>query len=314
MHFMGRSFRWVAFFSVVMWICFAPRGYAQTKNGFDLSEVSISKKEIVRGGPPRDGIPSIDRPKFVAVQKVDYLKDDDIIIGFVRGDTARAYPTRILIWHEIVNDVIDGDAIAVTYCPLCGTAMVFGRKIDGEMRTFGVSGLLYRSDVLMYDRESESLWSQLAMKAVSGSAIGMELTWLPSEHVTWKAWREEYPHGEVLSIDTGYDRNYAGEAYASYFSSEKTMFPVPHTRKELPNKTWVIGVIIDGKAKAYPVNDLPTDEAIGDKVGSKKVVVRYDAGKRYPQITDSEGEQIPSVMAFWFAWQAFYPKTELWKP
>lgn len=313
-HFIGISFRLAAFFSMIMWLCFAHPGHAQTKNGFDLSEASISKKEILSGGPSRDGIPSIDRPKFINVKSVDYLSDDDIVIGLVRGDTARAYPTRILIWHEIVNDVIGKDAIAVTYCPLCGTAMVFERKIGGKMQTFGVSGLLYRSDILMYDRESESLWSQLAMKAVSGPAVGMRLTWLPSEHLTWKAWREKYPRGKVLSTDTGYNRNYAGEAYASYFSSEHTMFPVPNTRKELPNKTWVIGVVINGKAKAYPANDLPPDKAIEDKVGQKKVVVRYDAGKRNPQITNTEGEHIPSVMVFWFAWQAFYPQTDLWKP
>lgn len=313
MHSLGRSFRLAVFFATFL-TCSAFGVEAQTKNGFDLSNASINDEEILSGGPPRDGIPSIDRPKFIATKKVDYLRDGDIVIGLVRGDTARAYPTRILIWHEIVNDVIGGDAVAVTYCPLCGTAMVFGRKIDGKMRTFGVSGLLYRSDVLMYDRESESLWTQLAMKAVSGPAVGNELTWLPSEHLTWKAWREKYPNGEVLSTDTGYNRNYRGEAYSSYFASDETMFPVPHTRKELPNKTWVIGVIIDGKAKAYPVSDLPADKGIEDKVGGKKLVVRYDAGKRYPTITGPEGEQMPSVMVFWFAWQAFYPKTGLWKP
>ena len=192
--------------------------------------------------------------------------------------------------------------------------MVFERKIDGNVRTFGVSGLLYRSDVLMYDRESESLWSQLAMQAVTGQAIGQQLTWLPSEHLTWKAWRQKYPHGEVLSTDTGHHRNYRGNAYAAYFASGKTMFPVPHTRKELPDKAWVIGVIIDGKAKAYPVNDLPADSAIKDKVGNRQVVVSYDAEKRHPKITGPQGEQIPAVMVFWFAWQAFYPGTDLWAP
>lgn len=311
-HSLAKSFRWAVICATYL-ACLAVGAQAQTKNGFDLSKASINQEEILSGGPPRDGIPSIDRPRFIAAKKVDYLRDDDIVIGLVRGDTARAYPTRILVWHEIVNDMIDDDAVAVTYCPLCGTAMVFDRQIGGKVRTFGVSGLLYRSDVLMYDRESESLWSQLAMKAVSGPAVGNELTWLLSEHLTWKAWREKYPHGEVLSTDTGYNRNYKGEAYSSYFASDKTMFPVPHTRKELRNKTWVIGVIMDGKAKAYPVNDLPTDNAIEDTVGSQQVIVRYDAEKRYPQIIGPRGEQIPSVMVFWFAWQAFYPKTELWK-
>ena len=313
MHSMVRSFKWNLILSVIMWVCFAPSAQAQTKNGFDLSGASINKNEIFSGGPSRDGIPSIDRPKFIAQNKVDYLRDEDIVIGLVRGDTARAYPTRILVWHEIVNDVIGEDVVAVTYCPLCGTAMVFDRKINGKVLTFGVSGLLYQSDVLLYDRESESLWSQLAMKAVSGPAVGKDLTWLLSEHLTWKAWREKYPHGKVLSIDTGYKRNYQMDAYASYFSSEKTMFPVPHTRKELPDKTWVIGVVIDGMAKAYPISDLPNN-AIEDKVGGKQIVVRYDAEKRYPQITGPEGEQILTVMVFWFAWQAFYPKTDLWKP
>jgi hypothetical protein len=310
----GRFRRMKIFLFLIICICLAPRLQAQTKKGFDLSKASIDLEEIVAGGPPKDGIPSIDHPKFIPVNSVDYLLDEDIVIGLVRENTARAYPTRILVWHEIVNDIIDGEAVAVTYCPFCGTSMVFEREIDDRVRTFGVSGLLYRSDVLMYDRESESLCSQLAMRSVSGAAEGTELTWLPSEHLTWEAWREKYPYGKVLSLDTGFDRNYGGEAYASYFSSEETMFPVPHTRRELSNKTWIIGVVIDGKAKAYPLSDLPSDKVIKDKVGNQQFLVRYDEEKRFPQITDPEGEQIPSVMVFWFAWQAFYPETELWKP
>ncbi|MCF6209825.1 MAG: DUF3179 domain-containing protein [Gammaproteobacteria bacterium] len=306
--------RLATLFAVIVCVCFSAWVSAQEKNGFDLSVLSIDKDEVLAGGPPRDGIPSIDQPKFITAKKVDYLHDDDLVIGLVRGDVARAYPTRILVWHEIVNDVIDGDAVAITYCPLCGTAMVFARKINGKVVSFGVSGLLYRSDVLMYDRESESLWSQLAMKAVSGSAVDTELVWLPSEHITWKAWREKYPHGEVLSTDTGYKRNYQGEAYAAYFASEETMFPVPHTRKELSNKTWVVGILIDGKAKAYPVDDLPPNLAIEDQLGNQQLIIRYDVDKRYPQITDHKGKPIPSVMVFWFAWQAFYPNTDLWRP
>ena len=286
---------------------------AQTKNGFDLSNASINKEEIFSGGPPRDGIPSIDQPKFIPVEKVDYLKDDDIVIGLVRGETARAYPTRILVWHEIVNDTIEGEAVAVTYCPLCGTAMVFEREIDGKELTFGVSGLLYHSDVLMYDRESESLWSQLAMKAVTGKAKGKELKWLPSAHITWKAWRDQHPNGEVLSTDTGYRRDYGGEAYSSYFSSGEPMFPVPQTRGELTNMEWVIGIVVDGKAKAYPAKELPKDHAIEDNLGSKQFIVSYDHKNRHPQVIGSDGKVISSVMVFWFAWQAFYPRTELWE-
>jgi len=288
--------------------------HAQANNGFDLTNATISEAEIFSGGPPRDGIPAIDKPDFIAVNQVNYLLDNDIVIGLIRGNIAKAYPTRILVWHEIVNDIIDNTAVAVTYCPLCGTGMVFDRTIDNNVRSFGVSGLLYQSDVLMYDRESESLWSQLAMKAISGPSVGKQLDWLASEHMTWKAWRKKYPDGQVLSIDTGYHRNYGRDAYASYFASDKTMFPVPHTRQELSNKTKVIGVFINGKAKAYPVNALPSGRVIIDSIENKKIKIRYDARTKHPEITNSNNESVPSVVVFWFAWQAFYPDTLLWQP
>ncbi len=287
---------------------------AQHYNGFDLSRLTINRSEVFHGGPPRDGIPSIDNPRFLPANNVNYLKDDDIVIGLVRGKVARAYPTRILVWHEIVNDTIEGEHVAVTYCPLCGTAMVFSRKIGGQIATFGVSGLLYRSDVLMYDRESESLWSQLAMKAVSGPNVGKQLRWLPSHHLTWKAWKKKHPTTEVLSTETGYSRNYGGQAYASYFASGNTMFPVPHERKELPNKEWVLGVILDGKAKAYPVSQLPSQKEVQDTIGNTSVTVLYDAERKHPQIKLADGSLAPTVMVFWFAWQAFYPETALWSP
>ncbi len=291
--------------------CFARE---QKMNGFVVSNASIDKEDIMFGGPPRDGIPSIDNPDFIPISRVDYLRDKDIILSVKRGGEVRGYPTRIIVWHEIVNDVIAGDSIVVTYCPLCGTGMVFDRNVDGKVRTFGVSGLLYQSDVLMYDRETESLWSQLAMKGVSGPAVDQKLTWIPSEHLTWKAWQEKYPDGKVLSINTGYSRNYAGEAYAAYFASDAVMFPVPQTRKELPNKAKVIGVFINGKAKAYPLNDLPSGKIIKEKVGGQEIMVSYDAEKQFPQVTDANGEHITSVVVFWFAWQAFYPDTGLWRP
>lgn len=287
---------------------------AQSRNGFDLSNTTIPSAEILRGGPPRDGIPAIDHPIFVAPPMVDYLRDDDLVISFVRGGVARAYPLRILVWHEIVNDVINGERVVVTYCPLCGTAMVFSAEAGGEQRRFGVSGLLYQSDVLMYDRETESLWSQLAMRAVSGPAAGTQLTWLPSDHLTWKAWRETYPTGEVLSPDTGYKRNYSETAYASYFSSGSTLFPVPQTRAELPNKEWVLGVLIDGHAKAYAVNELPDGQPVRDLVNGTYLTILWNSAARRPSVRNDEGTLLPSVMAFWFAWQAFYPETELWKP
>lgn len=288
--------------------------FSQSKNGFDLSSSLIDIGQIFRGGPPRDGIPAISEPEFIPIDMVDFLKEDDIVIGLVRGETARAYPTRILIWHEIVNDTIEGDSVAVTYCPLCGTSMVFDRNIDGTVREFGVSGLLFQSDVLMYDRETESLWSQLEMKAVSGREAGKELKWLPGEYMTWKSWREKYPSGEVLSTDTGYNRNYGGNAYAGYFASDRTLFPVPQLRDELRNKDLVIGVILDGSAKAFPVDFFKDDRFIPEKVGNTYIDISYDKERKSPAVLDRNGKNIPFVISFWFAWQAFYPETELWEP
>ncbi len=287
---------------------------AQSKNGFDLSNTSIKKSEIISGGPRRDGIPSINHPKFIEAKKVNYLKDSDIVIGLTRGNITRAYPTRILVWHEIVNDIIDNDPVVITYCPLCGTGMVFKRQINGKLVSFGVSGLLYRSDVLMYDRKTNSLWSQLLMKAVSGTAIGTTLEWLPSEYSTWKAWRQKYPNGKVLSLETGYTRDYrSGGVYADYRSSNNIMFPVPQTRHELSNKELVIGVILNGKAKAYPIKSFSEKSVVKDTLANRSIVIRYNKTKKSHEIVDNKGKQIPSVLVYWFAWQAFYPHTELWK-
>jgi len=283
---------------------------APERNGFQLTKLLIPIKDIKQGGPPRDGIPSIDDPKYIAPGEADFMRDDDLVLSFSHGETTRAYPLRILVWHEIVNETIAGKPILVTYCPLCGTAMIFDRKVGGKTRSFGVSGMLYQSDVLMYDREDESLWSQLKMKAVSGSLSGTEFTLLPSAHLTWKAWQKKHPDGEVLSTDTGHRRNYRGRAYASYFDSPDTIFPVPNHREELPKKDWIVGVITEGKAVAFPVKLL----AEKLEASHEGVTVKYNPTSRLATATGSDGAELPTVTAFWFGWQAFHPETALWKP
>jgi hypothetical protein len=287
----------------------------QSFNGFDVSNASISADEILSGGPPRDGIPAIDQPRFIPAAEADFLQDEDVVISITSGDMTRAYPLRILVWHEIVNDKFGGRAIAVTYCPLCGTAMVFDRAIGGRTLSFGVSGLLYQSDVLMYDRQTDSLWSQLKIQAVSGPLAGTPLVWLPSEHMTWAAWRKAHPEGEVLSPDTGHERDYTRQPYAGYEQDPRTHFPVPHHRNELPNKDWVIGIIAGDQAKAYPIAGLPSNQPISDVVGGQEVRVTYDPASRRPNVVRAgTGEPMPYVLVYWFAWQAFYPDTGLWIP
>ena len=177
---------------------------AGSANGFDLSNSSLPPEEIIRGGPPRDGIPALTDPKMIAAGDANFLKPADRIVGITLKGQSRAYPISILNWHEIVNDNIDGQQYAVTYCPLCGTAVAFDATIDGDSTEFGVSGLLYNSDVLLYDRDTESLWSQILSEAVSGERIGSKLTLLPVSHTTWRDWREKHPDTLVLSDDTGH--------------------------------------------------------------------------------------------------------------
>lgn len=288
---------------------------AQTQNGFDLQNASIPVQEIHRGGPPRDGIPSIDAPKFIEPREADFLKPDDQVISVTVGDTTRAYPLRILIWHEIVNDQIGETAFMVTYCPLCGTSMVFDRKVDEKVRTFGVSGLLYNSDVMMFDREDASLWSQLKMEAVSGPSQGSKLKWMSSDLTTWKAWREKNPQGQVLSTDTGHRRRYTSSPYDDYFTSNQVMFPVSTSdqRKAFPDKESVIGILVKDTPKAYKLSDLLEKGTLQDRIQTEAIELTADRETRQVRVTDPNGKVIPSVSVYWFAWQAFYPNTLRWK-
>jgi hypothetical protein len=283
-------------------------------NGFNVSNAIIPTGEILSGGPGRDGIPSIDQPRFVGPGAAGFMLPGDLVVSLTIGDQTRAYPLRILVWHEIVNDELGGLPIAVTYCPLCGTAMVFNRQVGNRTLSFGVSGLLHHSDVLMYDRQTDSLWSQLAMKAVSGPQVNTKLEWLASEHLTWAAWKAKYPAGEVLSTQTGARRNYSGTAYAGYERSPDTMFPVPTHRNELPRKEWVVGVVVDGVARAYPLKSLPPGQVVHEEVNADVLEISFHPASQLAEVRRAgSGEVVPSVKVYWFAWQAFYPHTRLWK-
>lgn len=285
---------------------------APTKlNGFELKDALIPRKEIVRGGPPRDGIPSIDNPKFIPPSEADYLRTNDTVLSVTFNGETRAYPLRILVWHEIVNDTIGSNHLAVTYCPLCGTGMVFDRQYGTNVLEFGVSGLLHKSDVLMYDRQSESLWSQLGMKAVSGEYKGRKMKWLPSEHMTFAAWKRKYPNGIVLSTDTGFRRRYGRMPYHGYEHREKPTFRVGPIRDDLRNKEWVVGVFVGDQPYAVPLKRIPLHNTVKVGEGDKLVRVRYDSRTQLVNVFDTEGDDAPYVKAYWFAWQAFYPDTRI---
>jgi hypothetical protein len=283
-------------------------------NGFDVSNASISTLAIQRGGPPKDGIPAIDRPKFVPAAQAG-LRDGDRVLGVALEGIARAYPVRILNWHEVVNDRFAGRAIAVTYCPLCGTGMAFEAGGAAGASDFGVSGLLYNSDVLLYDRQTQSLWSQILQTAISGPRKGSKLVAVPLTHTTWADWRRRHPATQVLSTDTGYTRDYGRDPYAGYDRVQNLMFEVQHRDDRFALKEWVLGVTLGGRTKAYPFSVLARRvDARGellDHIGGKRVRLRYDATHGTAEAFDAEGRPLPGVMAFWFAWVAFFPDTEV---
>jgi hypothetical protein len=282
------------------------------KKGFDLENATIPLKDIKDGGPRRDGIPSIDKPAFLSIAAAGYLKDEDLVMSVSHRGTTRAYPIRILNYHEIVNDSIDDLFFSVTYCPLCGTGMVFNREIEGEVTTFGVSGLLYQSDVLLYDRASESLWTQLRMRSVAGSRVGQQLEWLASEFMTWVTWKERYKDGEVFFDKTGQRRNYRTTPYVGYEKTDRVYFPVPHYRDDLGIKHKILGIDVGGTATAYDLDIFIPGKKFVDKVGDRTIHVSFNSQTQHAVVVDVDsGDLIPHVFAFWFAWQAFYPETRL---
>ena len=240
----------------VVFTCLQSAYSLNSYNGFDVENSIIPKEEILSGGPPKDGIPAIINPKFESASKVNWLKDGDLVAGVNIGGIKKAFPVKILVWHELANDNIGNTHYLVTYCPLCGSILVFSRNINNKIFTFGVSGLLYQSDVLFYDHQTESLWSQLKMKSISGKMINKDLELLPYTFSTWKDWVSDNPNTLVLSKDTGFKRNYDLDPYSSYYSSKNLYFPVNRKSDKFHPKEKVLVITSGDLSKAYPFSYL----------------------------------------------------------
>jgi hypothetical protein len=296
---------------------------ASENNGFDISNASIPVKEILSGGPAKDGIPAIDNPKFEPSSNVTWLKDEQQVLSLTLSGETQVYPLAIMNWHEIVNSSLNGVDVVISYCPLCGTGMGFKAEVNDKTLDFGVSGLLYNSDVLLYDRQTESLWSQLKQKAVSGPMEGGELTLLPLRQMTWKDWKAEFKEGKVLSRDTGHSRDYSRSPYGKYDQSPSLYFPVEFLSRAYHPKERVLGVEVDGKFKAYPFVELAKtgEKILRDQFNGVELELSFDAQSRTGSVEYIDSNSVnasvsgatkPAINAFWFAWYTFHPETEVY--
>lgn len=285
------------------------------KGGFDVRNVIVPVNELRSGGPPKDGIPALTNPSFVVGAADSYLSPTDRVIGYADGNEARAYPLRILTQHEIVNDRVNKLPIAVTYCPLCDSAAIFDRRTPAGELEFGVSGLLYNSNVLMYDRRNRpaSLWSQMMTASISGPAVGKTLAALPLDLTTWHDWLSRYPHTTVLSPKTGHRRDYARNPYARYFRQPQLMFSVRPSNNLLPLKTPVLGVWTDKAARAYVVSSFGrAPREVTDTLDGKSITLLFNPAANSLRVTKAD-EGVRLMYSFWFAWYAFRPQTDIFK-
>lgn len=278
-----------------------------------VQKATIDPSKILDGGPGKDGIPSVDNPKFTTVDEAKKnFKDSDLVLLVSQHNQTKAYPILIMNWHEIVNDKIDDTPIVVSYCPLCGSGITYKRILNGEEVQFGVSGKLYNSDLLMYDRKTESLWSQITGGAVVGPLAGKKLEMLDANLIDIKTLAKNYPNALVLSKDTGFDRDYTRSPYGDYDKSSQIYFPVENTSDKLFTKDRVIGIEINGKFKAYKFETVKQKGEINDQAFGEIINLKVD-DKGNIMVAKTNGEKLRFINTFWFAWVAFHPDTEIYK-
>jgi hypothetical protein len=324
---------WLASAAAVGQAADIPRGWEQSFPKTDFSQRAIDLSSIQSGGLPRDAIPSIDDPKFVSVQerqdcvdtrsdgasnKRECLADTEPVIGLEIDGDARAYPLRILTWHEIVNDRVGGTPVAVTYCPLCNSAMVFDATVDGRRLTFGTTGKLRNSDLVMYDRQTESWWQQFTGKGIVGTYSGTKLDLLPSRLESWESFRARHPEGKVLVPSSPLGRPYGENPYAGYDSRDEPMMyrgPLPETMPAM-GRVVVVGETAWDLRLLRETKRIETDELVitwtagqTSALDARDITKGRDVGNVVVQRKTAAGlEDIPYEVTFAFVFKAFHPE------
>ncbi|MEE8265271.1 MAG: DUF3179 domain-containing protein [Acidiferrobacterales bacterium] len=248
----------------------------------DFSRHSVPFGEVLSGGVPRDGIPPIDKPEFVTVADADgwLAKQEPVIALEINGD-ARAYPLQVMIWHELVNDEVGGMPVTVSFCPLCNSVLIFDRKLDGVVYDFGVSGNLRNSDLIMWDRQTESWWQQLTGNAIIGQLAGKKLRILPSSIIAWSDFKAAHPQGKVLSKKTGYLRRYGDNPYVGYDRADTPPFLFDGKLDDrLQPKERVLAVTIGEVSAAFPFGVLRSERVVSYTLNGQEMVILFKPGAR----------------------------------
>ena len=291
----------------------------------DFSRRSVPFDEFLSGGPPKDGIPALDAPRFAPVSATTFLESREPVIELTVDGETRAYPLQILIWHEIVNDELGGIPVAVTFCPLCNTAIAFDRRVNGRTLDFGTTGKLRHSDLVMYDRQTESWWQQFGGEALVGRYTGTRLKRLPARIVAWAAFARAHPRGQVLTRETGFDRSYGDNPYEGYDDVDSPpIFPVPGD-KRLPPKERVVYVERGSESVAVPYSVLARKRTMSVELGGGTLVFRWRGGVASAldasaiasgrdvgaaDVTEN-GKRVAFSEPFWFAIAAFDPDVRI---
>jgi len=276
--------------------------------GYGADDIDVDIDAVYQGCPQRDCIPSIDRPEFLPTADVDYLDRDDIVLSLTHENITRAYPTRILDRHEIVNDTFGKTPVAVTYCPLCGSGLAFVRVLGGKEVQLGVSGLLFNNDLIMYDRKTESLWQQITGLAIAGPKRGSTLQSLPVTMSLWGEWKAANPEAEVLALPSK-QQHYRKKTYGDYDSSDRLLFPVTDLDARLHVKKVIHGVEIGELSIAVEDGWLKKKGSWEHEIYGK--ILRLEVDEAGGVTGSLEGDPISVHRMYWFAWYSFHPDTSL---
>jgi hypothetical protein len=282
-------------------------------NGFSLENLSVPSDSVVAGGPPRDGIRSVDKPEFAKPADAKWVNGTVAVLGVSAGGVARAYPTHLMEYHQIVNDSLGGVPIVVTYDPLSGVPRAWKRTVDGKVLEFGVSGLIYNANFLLYDRQTESLWLQFDGRALAGPMVGKRLEPIEIRQEILDLWAARHADTQVLRPPEPDRFNYRYSRYQAYWVKDDIPFAVAAKDASYHAKELVVGVVVDGVARAY-LGSVLTEAGgrVVDEIAGKRIQIDYDTNLAAFAWDVADGVEVTE--GYWFAWKAFHPDTQVWNP